>query len=123
MQQLSAVESPRPRSLAGAIKQLFWEAKKAITGAVPALKPKRRRRKRDEDTRGLFKKLAMKLLAPVVRSIFDPGDFHWFTPPDELDETQRLMRREWQNQGAMQQHSADNQASHHDQSNHLSPHL
>lgn len=85
---------------------------------APKPKPKRRRR-RDDDTRGLFKKLAMKILAPVARSMF-PVDFAWFMPPDEPDETQRLLGRQWRSQDdTRQQH--DNQAFRSDQSNHLSP--
>jgi hypothetical protein len=94
---------------------------KAITGKAPALQPKpKRRRRRDEDTRGLFKKLAMKILAPVVRSIFGLDDFNCFTPPDELDETQRLMQREYHSQQAISQHD-HGQPFHYDQTNHLSP--
>jgi hypothetical protein len=111
----------QPRSIVGTIKQLFKDAVKALTGKSAAPKPQRRR-KRGEDTRGLFKKLAIKILGPVVRSVFDADDFNWFTPPDELDETQRLLQRERYSQEAMwQQH--DNEASHRDQTNHLFPHL
>jgi len=112
--------SDRPRSLFGAIKQLFRAVAKAVT-THPTPKPKRRR-KRDEDTRGLFKKLAMKILAPVMRSIFHHDDFNCFTPPDELDETQRLLMREQHSRYALWQHD-HNHASDYDQSNHLSPRL
>jgi hypothetical protein len=111
----------KPRSFAGTIKQLFKDAMKALTGKSAAPKPQRRR-KRGEDTRGLFKKLAIKILGPVVRSVFDADDFNWFAPPDELDETQRLLQRERYSQDTTwQQH--DNEASHRDQTNHLFPHL
>lgn len=110
-----------PRSIVGTIKQLFKDAMKALTGKSATPKPKRRR-KRTEDTRGLFKRLAMKILAPVVRSVFDADDFNWFAPPDELDETQRLLQRERYSQNAMwQQHG--NEALRDDRSNHLSPRL
>jgi hypothetical protein len=111
----------QPPGIVGKIKQLFKDAMKALTGKSAAPKPKRRR-KRGEDTRGLFKKLAMKILGPVVRSVFDADDFNWFTPPDELDETQRLLQRELYSQDAIWQHH-DNEASHRDQTNHLFPHL
>jgi len=111
----------KPRSFVGKIKQLFRDAIKAVTGKAPDPKPKRRS-KRTDDTRGLFKKLAIKILGPVVRSVFDADDFNWFAPPDELDETQRLLQRERYSQDAMwQQH--DTEASHPDRTNHLFPHL
>jgi hypothetical protein len=111
----------QPRSIVGTIKQLFKDAVKALTGKSSAPKPKRRR-KRTEDTRGLFKRLAMKILAPVVRSVFDADDFNWFTPPDEPDETQRLLQRErYAQDAAWQQHN--DEAFRHDQTNHLFPHL
>jgi hypothetical protein len=94
---------------------------KALTGKSTAPKPKRRR-KRGEDTRSLFKRLAMKILAPVVRAIFELGDFNCFTPPDELDETQRRMMRQWHSQDeTWQQHGND--AFRNDQQNYPSPHL
>jgi hypothetical protein len=111
----------QPRGFAGTIKQLFKDAMKALTGKSAAPKPKRRR-KRGEDARGLFKKLAMKILAPVVRLVFHTDDFNWLTPPDELDETQRLLQRELHSQDAMW-HQHDNEAFHRDQPNHLFPHL
>jgi hypothetical protein len=124
----SAILEPRAegkaqhRSFAGQIKDLFRNVMEALTGKSIAPNPKRRR-KRGEDTRGMFKKLAMKILAPVVRRIIDPGEFHWFSPPDELDETQRLIMRQWHSEDAWwQQHGND--AFRYDQSNnHLSPRL
>ena len=116
------------RSIVAQLKKERDRAAKQLSGMDAALrafasvysdKPKRRR-KRTEDTCGLFKKLAMKILAPVLRSVFDADDFNWLTPPDELDETQRLLQRERYSQDAMwQQH--DNEASHRDQTNHLFP--
>ena len=114
----AAQPSTKPRGLGDAIKQLFREVKKALTGKTPATKPKRRR-KRGEDTRGLFKKLARKILAPVVQSIF-AADFAWFMPPDEPDETQRLMMRQAHSQDdAWQRHA--NAAFPQDHQDHLSP--
>jgi len=55
-------------------------AKAIITD--PAPKPKRRRKKRDEDKRGLFKKLALKILRPVVRSIFHDSAFNIYAPAE-----------------------------------------
>jgi hypothetical protein len=114
----AAQPSAKPSGFGDAIKRLFGEVKKTLTGKAVALKPKRRR-KRGEDTRGLFKKLAMKILAPVARSIFH-ADFAWFMPPDELDETQRLMMRQThtQNDGWMPHANA---AFPPDHQNHLSP--
>jgi len=109
----------KPAGLGENLKRLFRKAVTALTQREPSPKPKRRR-KRTEDTYGLFKKLAMKILAPVLRSVFDADDFNWLTPPDELDETQRLLQRERYSQDAMwQQH--DNEASHRDETNHLFP--
>jgi hypothetical protein len=110
----------KPAGLGGSLKQLFGKVVKALTGKAAAPKPKRRRR-RGEDTRGLFKKLAMKILAPVARSIFH-AEFGWFLPPDEPDETQRLMMRQWQRQDDNWQQD-DNRALRSDQPNHLSPRL
>lgn len=93
--------------------------KKALTGKAAAPKPKGRRKRRDEDTRGLFKKLAMKILAPVARSIFH-AEFAWFMPPDELDETQRLMKRQAHSQDDAWQRHAD-AAFPQDHQDHLSP--
>jgi hypothetical protein len=109
------------RSFAGKIKDLFRNAMKALTGKSTAPKPKRRR-KHGEDTRSLFKRLAMKLLAPVLRTIFELGDFNCFSPPDELDETERLMMRQWHSQDDMgQQHGND--AFRHDQQNYPFLHI
>jgi hypothetical protein len=111
-----------PRSFGGKIKALFRDAMKALTSKSPAPKPKRRR-KRGEDTRGLFKKLARKIMAPVVRLVFDVDDFHWSTPPDELDETQRLIQRKrYSHTDVWAQHD-HYQDFRHDHSNDLSPHL
>jgi hypothetical protein len=110
--------SAKPRSLGDAIKRLFGQVKKALTDKAAAPKPKGRRKRRDEDTRGLFKKLAMKILAPVARSIFH-ADFAWFMQPDELDETQRLMMRQAHSQDdAWQRHA--NAAFPQDHQDHLS---
>lgn len=107
--------APRP-SFGQAIKELFRAVAKAvITDLAP--KPKRRR-KRDEDTRGLFKKLAMKILAPITRAIREPEP--WFKPPAALDDTQRWLMRERQRQNAFQQQQHQ-QAFHYDRRNHLSP--
>lgn len=111
----------KPRLFAaGAIKRLFRKVAKAV---ITELAPKpRRKRKRDDDTRGLFKRLAMKILAPVARAIFDPDDFNWSTPPEELDETQRLLMRERHGNNAFWQQE-HNQDFHYDHSDHLSPRL
>lgn len=89
------------------------------------LAPKpRRRRKREDDTRGLFKKLAMKILAPAPETIFALGDFNCFTPPAALDETQRRLLRERTSQNALwRTHQHHNQPVHYDHSTHLSPRL
>jgi ATP-dependent exoDNAse (exonuclease V) alpha subunit len=100
------------------LKQQFRQVAKAVITA-PAPKPKRRR-KRGEDTRGLFKRAMKKILFPVVRSIFDMGDSMKYAPPDELDETQRLIFRQWNAQGGMDM-AHHNEAFHYAQSNYLSP--
>lgn len=109
----------KPGRFAEALKQLFRQVAKAIITDHPAPKPKRRR-KRIEDTRGLFKKAMKKILLPVVRSLFDFEFLHH--PPDELDETQRLIRRERNSHGDMRQ-SHEDHTFHYGQSNHLSPRL
>jgi hypothetical protein len=110
---------PRPRVFAaGAIKRLFSKIAKAV---ITELAPKpRRKRKRDDDTRGLFKRLAMRLLAPAAETIFALWDFNCFTPPAALDETQRLLLRERYSGAAVSQ-SHQNQAVHYDHSTDLSP--
>jgi hypothetical protein len=98
------------------IKQLFRAiAKAVITDKAP--KPKRRR-KREEDTRGLFKKLAMKLLSAAAQAISEPDP--WYMPPGELDGTQRLLMRERLSQAAVRQQQ-HNQAFHYQHPDHLSP--
>ena len=92
-------------------------AKAVITDKAP--KPKRRPKKRDEDTRGLFKKLAMKILRQAVRPIFHDSAFNRFAPPHKLDNTQRRMLRQWDNQSAAH-HQHGNQAPRPAPSNHLS---
>lgn len=113
----------RPRLFAaGAIKRLFSKIAKAV---IMELAPKpRRRRKREDDTRGLFKRLAMKILAPAPETIFALWDFNCFTPPAALDETQRLLLRERISQNVLWQTQQNhNQAVHYDHSTHLSPRL
>ena len=69
----------------------------------------------------MFQKVALKILLPVVRSIFDTaGDFNCFTPPNQLDDTQRLMRRQSSGHTPYQQ---QNQALQQHQTNYLSLHL
>ena len=63
----AADRSAKPRGFAGAIKQLFRDVKKAITGEAPAPPPQRRR---TEDTRSGFRPAAVRL----VRSIFHPRE-------------------------------------------------
>lgn len=110
----------QPRSFAGKIRDLFRVAMKVLTGKSPSPKPKRHR-KREEDTRGLFKRLAMKIVAPMMRPIINLDDFAWFTPPDEPDETQRWLMRQADEQPAWKQCDAD--AYNHNHQNHLFPRL
>jgi hypothetical protein len=113
--------NPRPRLFAaGAIKKLFGKIAKAV---ITELAPKPRRpRKRDDDTRGLFKRLAMKILAPVPETIFGFWDCNCFMPPTTLDETQRRLFRECTSGPALTQ-SHQTHAAHYDHSTHLSPRL
>jgi hypothetical protein len=112
------IPQPRPRLFSAAkIRELFGKIAAAVTGKpTPSLKA--RRKKRGEDTRGLFRKLAMKVFNRLVRTIPEPDP--WFMPPGELDDTQRLLMRQRQAQEGFwqQQH---NQAFHYDPRNHLSP--
>ena len=106
-------------SLFPKIRELFGKLAEFLTGK-PTPYAAARRKRRDEDTRRLYKRLAMKVLAPVMRSIATADDFNCFTPPDALDETQRLMLRERRNQDAMQQ-PGHSQVFSYDQQNNLSP--
>jgi len=110
---------PRPRLFAaGAIKRLFSKIAKAV---ITELAPKpRRRKKRDEDTRGLFQKLALKIFGSVAPKTTEPDP--WYMPPTELDETQRRRFREHLNQAA-HSYSYQNQPFDYGHSTHLSPRL
>jgi hypothetical protein len=115
-QRRPAAEKPRLFS-ATKIKTLFRAiAKAVITDKAP--KPKRRR-KRDEDTRGLFKKLALKILRPVVRSIFHDSAFSRYVPPPQLDDTQRWKLRHSHHHDTAHNHG-HNQALRSERPNHLS---
>jgi hypothetical protein len=114
--QEPAAEKPRLFS-AVKLKDSFRAVAKAV---ITELAPKpTRRRKRGEDTRGLFKKLAMKILGHLARATRREPD-PWYMPPIPLDETQRWLMREQQSQNAFQQQEHQ-QAFHYDQRNHLSP--
>jgi hypothetical protein len=100
------------------IKALFRAVAKAIiTDLAP--KPKRRPRKREEDTRGLFKKLAMRIPGHVARASRRQPDPR-FVPPAALDDTQRWLMRERQRQNVFRQQQHQ-QAFHYDRRDHLSP--
>jgi len=64
----------------------------------------------------------MKILARAPETIFALRDFNCFTPPDALDETQRLLFRERTSQN-WQTHQDHSQTVDYDHSTHLSPRL
>ena len=120
--QVSRVEDRRAAShfLKGQFRQAMKET--TVKSEAPTPKAKRKRKRREEDARGLFKKLALKIFRPVVRSIFHDSAFNCYAPPHELDETLRRMRRQWNNQHAAP-HYHHNQAFQNDRPNHPFPHL
>lgn len=67
MPQAPAAESPRAHGLASAIKQLFREAKRALTGKeLSAPTPKQRRRRTDDTGRAAFKMAARNIMRRAV---------------------------------------------------------
>ena len=112
-----AADRRRPAGLAGKIRQLFWDAKQALTGKhVPAPEPQKRRRK--EETRGAFRLAAGRIMRRV-RSMFHGDDFDWW-PPGEMDDAQR-QQWHWNDQARFDEmtsfHASPNP------SNYLFPHL
>jgi len=61
----------------------------------------------------------MKILRQAVRPIFHDSAFNRFVPPHKLDNTQRRLLRQWDNQSAAH-HQNCNQVFRPDRSNHLS---
>jgi len=118
----AAAETPRPRLFSAVkIKELFGKLAEAVTGKpTPSLAAKRKRRR--EETGGLFKRLAIKLLTIVARVKFPEPD-PWYMPPAELDNTQRLLLRQRTAQDAYGPHQQHYQTFHSHPPSYLSPRL
>jgi hypothetical protein len=121
--QLKQKQTPAdggPRSFAGSIKQLFREVKRALTGKESAApEPKKRVRRRTEETRGAFR-LARNIMLRVIRSIFHPSNYPWESPC-ELDDAHR-QQLHWNSQSGFHETGGfDSPTS--PSSNHLSPDL
>lgn len=105
------------RSLIGSIKQLFREAKQALTGK-DAPEPRPRTRRRKEETRGGFR-LAAASIMRRVRSMFYADHFPWHAP-GEIDDAQR---QQWYWNDQARFYEVEDFHAGPDPSNYLSPHL